>query len=422
MVRTLRAAVLLLALPLSPAWAGNGLNDIAYGSEPLSMASADIALARDTTAFNTNPAGLTQIKGQMLDILLEPYAYLGHEHTDYIGNQTKPDNWYGSGFGGGYAQRLKDVPVVVGAGLFFQGGAGFVYSDFANPFGPRDEVSGLFGTIKIAPGFGWQVNERWSVGLSTGLLYSTARQKFLPNTSTAAQGSIPAFSGIRIDDLSGFSANIKVGVQYRPAPDWVLAFVYTSPGPIKLENGTIRYNNTASGGGFVTYKDVSLSGLEFTEEYGFGVLHRLNPKWTVAGEVTWLPWARSMDETVLRVGKSVDGTSPLPEPLHTPLNWRNQTLFSLGMIHHWRPTTELKAGVSYARNPVPAETVTPTLALLGDLSLTAGMAHQLSPKWLLALSAGYQWPVTLRHDDPITGPTKERWGALGIYITFSRRW
>lgn len=416
MTRSAKAVALLLSLVVSVARGGNGLNDIGYGSESSSLAGADLAVARDTTALNTNPAGLTQIKGQVLDLLLEPYAYNGNEHTDSIGNSTNPDNWYGSAVGGGYARRLAGRDLVIGVGLFFQGGAGLAYRDLRTPFGTRDELSGLFGSVKIAPGFAWEINDRWSVGLSSGLLYSSARQKFFPATSTAA------FSGFRIDDLKGFSANLKVGLQYRPSPQWVLALGYTSKGKLKLEDGRMRLNNTGSGGGFLTYEDVSLEGLAFAEEFGTGVLFRAGPATSIVGEVTLLNWSAAMKSTELRARRPDSAAAPPELVIRSPLDWRDHYLVSVGLLHQLSPATELRAGLSFARNPVPSDTLSPTFALIGETSYTAGISHRLGPDWRMSLSGVYQPPKTQRYNSPLTGPSSERWEVIGIYLTFSRRW
>lgn len=206
MNRTRTLSVLLLAFAASQTQAGNGLNDSGYGSESAGLAGADLAVARDTAATNTNPAGLTQIKGGKMDLLVEPFAYTGQRHRDRIGNDTGPDNMFGVILGGGYAQRIRDTNLVAGVGLFAQGGIGFVYDDFANLFGERDDISAISGAFKLAPGLAWQVDERWSLGATLGILYSSSRQKVLPQTSTVN------FSGYRVDGLRGVSVNAKLGV------------------------------------------------------------------------------------------------------------------------------------------------------------------------------------------------------------------
>lgn len=410
-----RLCFLVAAFIGTQALAGNGLNDIGYGSESSSMAGIDLALARDSAALNTNPAGLTQIENQVLDVLLEPYSYIGVRHKDAFGNDVAPENKEGAAAGGGYARRIPGTNLVAGVGLFFQGGAGFVY-ELDTPFGARDELSSLFGSLKIAPGLAWQIDERWSVGGSVGVLYSSARQKVYFETSTES------FSGLRIDDLAGLSANVKLGLQYRPTPAWVLAAAYTSEGPIRLEDGTMRINNTGSTGGFLNYRDVRVRGLAFAQELGIGARYHVNPRWSVVGEINWLDWSSAMKSTTLTARNPDVRGAPPRLIVETPLKWRDQYVFGLGTIYQWTPATELRAGLSFGRNPVPDETLSPTFALIGDTSICAGFQHKLGPLWNLAVSAVYQPPIEQDYVDPLLGRSSERWEVTGAYITFSRRW
>ena len=395
--------------------AGNGLNDVGYGSESAGMAGADIAVARDTTALNSNPAGLTQIGGRVLDLFVEPY-YLDSRHKDEFGNDDTPTNAAGSGIGGGYAQRLAGTPLVVGVGMFFQGGSGFVYPDLQTAFGTRDELSSIFGSLKIAPGIAWQASEQLSLGAAIGLLYSTARQKVLYETSTAN------FSGSRIDGLAGFSANIKLGLQYRPDPDWVLALVYTSKAPLRLENGEMHVNNTGSGGGHVRYSDVSISGLAFAPEVAVGARWRASESLQLTAELSWLDWSSSMQSSTLRVGAADDPEAPALAPIVSPLNWDDQALLSIGGLWRFRPASEFIFGASYARQPIPSSSLGPTFALLGEASISAGLIHQLTPTWHFLGSATWQPPVTKHYSNPLFGKSSERWNAVALYLTLSRRW
>lgn len=416
MIRSAKTAVFFLPLWVSAAWTGNGINDIGYGSDSASMASADVALARDTAALNNNPAGLVQIKSQTLDVLLEPFSSFGIEHSDRIGNDTRIDNLIGGGIGGGYARRLPGTAVVAGVGLFFQGGVGFVYNDFATPFGNRDDLSGVLGSVKIAPGFGWAINERWSVGSSAGLIYSTARQKFFPGTSTAD------FSGFRVDSLSGVSVNAKAGLQYRPAQDWVLALVYTSKAPIRLEDGTVTVNNTGSGGGSVHYKDARLTGLAFAQEVNAGFLYRASPRWSLAADLTWSDWSEAMRYTTLTARDADDAAAEPEFRLKSPLDWRDQYLISVGTLFRWTSATELRAGFSHARNPIPESTLNPVFSAIAENSVSAGFTHRLGPIWNLNFAATWQPPVKVKYDSALTGPSTERFEVTVLYFTFSRRW
>ena len=63
--RTARLFATLCLLPLA-ATAGS-LTNAGYGTESTLMGGADIAVARDSFAINTNPAGLVQLTDKALD-------------------------------------------------------------------------------------------------------------------------------------------------------------------------------------------------------------------------------------------------------------------------------------------------------------------------------------------------------------------
>lgn len=406
---------LCLMLFASSTMAGYGLNDVASGPESAGLAGADIALARDSFAINTNPAGLTQIDGQVVDLMVEPFVTLGRGHRDQIGNNSGIDNRLNLVVGGGYARRLPN-DLVAGIGLFVQGGTGFTYDAFATPFGGRDQLSSVAGSIKLAPGLGWAINPQWRVGFAAGLLYSTADQKVFPSTST------PEFSGYRIDDLAGVSGNIKLGVQYRPTADWVLAATYTSKAPIRLQDGNARVNNTGSGGALVTYGDARLNGLAFAAELGLGARHQINPRWTLVGELTWVNWSSAMQSARLLARNPDDPAAAPTFAVDTPLDWRDQYLINLGVLYQWSGDTELRFGGNYGRNPVPDRTLSPLLALTPETTVAAGMSHQFTQQWQANATAVYQPPVRVHYDSPLTGPSSEETGVIVLYLSLSRRW
>ena len=69
--------------------ATNGINLIGFGGESIGMAGADIAIARDTTALNTNPAGLYQIENKHFDLYNVVNYAIDLNHSDMFGNQNE---------------------------------------------------------------------------------------------------------------------------------------------------------------------------------------------------------------------------------------------------------------------------------------------------------------------------------------------
>lgn len=202
----------------------------------------------------------------------------------------------------------------------------------------------------------------------------------------------------------------------------MLAAVYTSKAPIRLESGTVKVNDTGSGGSVVDYRSARQTGLAFAQEFGLGALYRVDTRWSVVGEVNWLDWSSALRSTRLSA-RNPDDPNAAPEfVVEAPLNWRDQYLVAIGSLYQWTPRTEIRAGLSYARNPVPESSLGPTFAAIAESTISAGFAHELNPSWTLAVTGLYQPPVTVRYDSPITGRSSERWGVSGFYATLSRRW
>jgi len=177
-VSTLRIATALALVTTGlAAHATNGINLIGFGAESTLMGGADVAVARDTSALNTNPAGLTQIKAPLLDMFGSVLRTTDLVHKDPR-NEEHASNRYTLLGGGGYARPLENMPCTAGIGLFAQGGAGGVFDNLRTPFGNRDDLSSLFGIAKIIPGIGCEVTDKLSLGASLNIVYASIEQDF----------------------------------------------------------------------------------------------------------------------------------------------------------------------------------------------------------------------------------------------------
>lgn len=308
--------------------ATNGINLIGFGAESTLMAGADIAVARDTSALNTNPAGLTQIDNKHFDVYGSLLRITDLSHQDQFSNERHASNLY-TGLGGmGYAQQLTNTPCTAGLGLFAQGGSGGVFENMTTAFGARDEYSGLFAVAKLTAGLGCKVNDKWSVGGSFGLVYAQAEQKIFPDTS------VPGFAGIDIKDATSLRSSFKLGVQYRATPKLTLAATYTGKTELPLTGGQLKLNLTNDGLGIVIYDDVSIKGLALPEEIAVGAAYQMNDKWLLSFKINWINWSDAMRQNVLTArDPSIAG---LPEINSTStLNWNNQLVFATGMAYQY---------------------------------------------------------------------------------------
>ena len=419
----IRCSVITLALSclgISSAHATNGINLIGFGAESTLMAGADIAVARDTSALNTNPAGLTQIHDPLFDGFGSMLRTTDLVHKDSNGNQEHASNRYTFLAGGGYAQPLGNTPCTAGVGLFAQGGAGGVFENIRTPFGNRDDLSSLFGIAKIIPGIGCEVNEKLSLGASLGIVYSTIEQDFMANTSF--QSGPVSFAGYKLEDAAALRMGLKFGAQYRVNPSLTLAATYTEKTELPLTGGSLVANYTAQGFGKVKYSDATVKGFALPREIALGVAFKPTEALLLSFKVNWLNWDDAIDTVTVRGTDPNNVSAPADYTLVAPADWKDQWVVATGLAYTWDDRTTLYAGHNYGQNPIPRKNSSPLLAGILEHHLTFGAARKIDQNWLL--TGGIEWmlPVGEKYTSPLFGEAEIRNEAIFFHMMLSRRW
>lgn len=372
------------------ACAGNGLNPIGFGLESNAMAGADLAVARDAFALNTNPAGLAQIRG--LD--LELHTFLGQEigikHDDRFNPPTDIRNDLAVIGDFAIARRLGRLPATLGASLAVTGGAGYDYGRIETPFGTRDRLSSLFGVVRASVGGGVEVTDRLALGGSFGLSYSVLEQEFFPGTSVA--GPSGTFAGTEIEDASAWGTGYRLGAQFQVSNRLTLGAAYGSKIELPVEDGEFTANFSAAGLGEVEYRDLKIDGLAQAQEFGIGASYQLTPSWLVAADLTWLDWSGALHTSTLRASDPDDPRAPEVLRAESTADWRDQWVVALGTAYRPAESLTLWAGYNYGRNPIPNAHLSPLLANIGQHHLTAGSAWQPRPGLRLGFAVEYQLP------------------------------
>jgi long-chain fatty acid transport protein len=408
-----------------PAVATNGLNLIGFGSESIAMGGADLAVARDATATNTNPAGLAQIQGHRLDLIGASAYAINIRHRDQLGNDMSTANRliYLGEFG--YAQRLTDRPLVLGIGAFAQGGAGVVYEDLTTPFGTQDDLANQFRVARLTPSVAWQIDSSLSVGVTAVITYSDMEQEVFPNTSFADPTAPAPFFGYKLKSMDALAAGIKVGAMYKPNDRITLGAGYTSQVDLDLDGGEMVVDMTATGLGKVTYADVKATGLNQPQEAGVGLAYQVTHDLLAAIELTWIDWSRAVRHSTL-MARRPDNPEAAPRlEQDADLDWRDQYVFAVGLAYDVTDHTTLRGGYNRARNPVPDKSINPLLAPTTRHHVTAGIGHRLSERWRLDGAVEYQVnsKTTYTNPDLPFGPdAREETEAVAAYLMVSRSW
>ncbi|HSW14662.1 MAG TPA: outer membrane protein transport protein [Solimonas sp.] len=418
------ALAFTLLLCAHSASAGYGLTQASFGVESVGMAGADLATTDNSVAVNINPAGLSQVANRQFEIFVNPYYSMRSGHSDGYGNdQHRLDNPVGGTLALSYAHRLSPT-LVLGSGLFVQGGSGFEYEELETAFGTRDEINVSLGIVKLATGAGWQLNEKLSVGATLGLHVATLRQQLFPNTSDAAAG----FFGARYDGGRDFAPNIKLGLQYRPVPSLTLAAAYSSLTDFDIGHGTLTVNYESLGLGRVTYRDATMDGLALAQDFGLSAAWQATPRLRLALELSWLDWSKAMRQTRLQA-RNPD-TAGLPAALEsldvrTPLDWRDQYAVALGVEWKHDDRTTLRAGFDRVSRATPRSTLSPLLNLIQGEEITAAITRRLDSGLDLGLALQYQFLQHLQYSNPslpFGDQAREDYEVLAVVLALSRRW
>ena len=402
------------------AHAANGIIPIGFGTESVSMGGADVAVARDTSAMNTNPAGLVQITGKRADLYSFAAFALDVAHQDQFGNDAEVANEVIFAGGGGYAQQLGNGPYVVGAGLFGQSGAGVDFPSLNTAFGTQDELTSLFQTVRLNFSIARPVSRGLSVGLSAGITYTSLDQDFFPNTSSAA----PPFFGYRIKNATGTSLGPKLGTLYRFNNGDSLGVAYTARVKTSVSGNRFVSNQTALGLGNVAYRNVRATGLNLPEELAIGYAKQMGPRLLLSLELNWINWSDAIRSTTLTATNPDNGGAPPVIQLTGPHNWRDQYVFAVGTSYRLRTNLEIYAGYNRARNPVPLENTTPIFGGFTEQHFTTGV-HLQGSRWQLYTGLEYvvNNPQTYTNPNlPFGTDSRVDLEFVTLHLTVTRTW
>lgn len=405
--------------------ATNGFNLIGFGTESTLMGGADVAVARDTSALNTNPAGLAQISGRMFNGYGSVLRTLDLAHADQFDNDVKAYNRYTLLGGGGYAQSLENLPCTAGVGMFAQGGAGGVFRNLNTAFGTQDNFSALFGLAKFTAGMGCQVTDRLSIGGTIGLVYASIEQSLYRNTSKNLGGG-QFFPGTRLEDAQGVKPTFKIGLQYKLTPQITLGAAYTEKTKVPMTGGALEADFSDLGIGTVKYRDARLYGFALPREVAIGAAFRPDDAWLLSFKLNWINWSDALNDVEL---KAKDPNIAVPGPLQT-LNsktiadWKDQWVVATGLAYQANDKTTLYAGYNYGKNPIPKEHSTPFIAGILEHHFTAGAAYKFNPEWTFTGGVEYDPKVKVNYNNPQLpfGNAQLRNEALFLHFMLSRQW
>lgn len=321
------------------AHATNGYFSAGYGARSQGMAGIGVALPQDALAAAANPAG-TALVGDRAD--LGAAVFLPRREAQISGNAFGADATYdGNGTSTfiipdfGYTRQL-DAKTGVGIAVYGNGGMNTDYGQ--NPyarFGATGSAGVNLEQLFITPSIARKISDNHTVGLALNIAY----QRF------SAKG-IGAFGGFstapgQLSDQgtdSSTGVGVRIGWLGQLTPQLTLGASWSS----RIHGHFSRYQGLFPNGG----------DFDIPENAAIGATYAVTPDTTLAVEAQQIRYA-----SVAAVGDSVAGLfagQPLGSAGGPGFGWNNVNVLKLGVQHRVSQALTLRAGVSFANQPVPA--------------------------------------------------------------------
>lgn len=263
-------------------------------------------------------------------------------------------------------------------------------------------------TININPSVAYRVDDRLSIGAGVNWqrLEADYQRKIPAGPSDMnAEAKLTGDAwGWNLGLLYQLTSDTRIGASYRSALD------YSGSGTTTLSN------IPAPMAGMLPSSVGNSVSFTLPDTAIFSVVHDLNSKWQVLGDVSWTGWSRLPS---LDINNGVLGED------HLTLKFRDTWRLALGVNYQYSPGWKFKGGISYDQSPIPGDAVRPTSLPDNDrISASIGAQYRLNPH--TTIDVGYARlffsPAINNSTDPKKGTVKGDWQAnanlLGVQVSY----
>jgi long-chain fatty acid transport protein len=323
------------------------------------MGGASFAYDNGTAAVMNNPATLGLMgKGSRLDVAL---GFLGPDVTStHLGAPI------GSGGDAYYMPAIgfvrSDGKFTYGVGMFAQGGMGTEYSTSLDGRPERSEL----GVGRLIAPLAYKVSDDLIIGGSLDFVWAMLDMKMVMPGMRLEFSDGSDFTGKAKG--TGFAG--KLGFVYKASPTVTIGGTYHTETALNdLETG-------ATGAVFnATPGKITVHDFQWPATYGLGVAVQATPRTLIAADVKRINWRDVMKNFVMTFQPA--GGPPMPS-MAMPQNWKNQTVFSIGVAYKATDALTLRAGANLADNPIPDDTLHYLFPAIVENHYTVGLGYDFS--------------------------------------------
>ncbi|NTW63749.1 MAG: aromatic hydrocarbon degradation protein [Chlorobiaceae bacterium] len=425
----------------SPVFATNGMNLEGYGAKSHALGGASMAYDTGNSAVMNNPATL----GMMKEGKEEFGIGIRGLHPDVsLSYGPMSDKSEGTGY---YMPSLsymrKDGSIAWGVAMLAQGGMGTEYGDdsplfmfgrsYGNSLVPLSgkEIRSEVGVGRVMFPLAWNITENTTIGLSLDLIWASMDLQMdmdgahfkgmtqgmggsvsgtMYNTlgSMMQSGGVTDINYMRYDftngspfigEAVGFGTGFKIGMMHRFSKMLTVGGSYhsrtwisdleTSSAALSF-SGVDAMNNTFTQSVTGTIK---VRDFEWPAVFAAGFALYPDDRWMIVGDIKQIDWSSSMSKfsTTFIADNSPSNGPFIGKTLDVAMKqeWKDQTVFSIGAQYKATEKLALRAGASFATNPVPDSYLNPLFPAITTNHYTAGFGYRISEKSSFATAVAW---------------------------------
>ncbi|ODV11244.1 MAG: long-chain fatty acid ABC transporter [Thiobacillus sp. SCN 64-317] len=328
------------------AHATNGDQMIGVTATQWGMAGAVVAAPQDAGTIMSNPAGLAELG--MKEVRFD--MGFGLLNPPRKANGTESDSDYYLIPSGAVAFNVNDR-LYLGMGMAGLSGMGVDFADIMAAAPGAQAVVTTKQFYKIAPGFGYKVNDKLSIGAALNIDYQSLA---IHNTAfTLPQNQVYGF-GATAGLIYKFNNRLQVGAS------WIS----------KQSMDEFKWNTTS--GRYAMTMDAP-------QQFAVGVAFKPMPGLLIEADVKHIGFS----DVLGRVPFQTPGG-----PSAMNFGWDDQVVYAIGVQKEINSKTIVRAGFNYGKSPIGREDVNNNIGSLAvtEKHLSVGMTRKLSDKVSASLS------------------------------------
>jgi long-chain fatty acid transport protein len=451
--KTACSAVALLALlGATPAFATNGMNLEGYGSKSMAMGGTGSAYDTGNSAAMNNPATLGFMKEGNAEIGFGIRAL--HPDVDVTYGGQKEDSVANAFYMPSISYMRRDGRISWGAAMFAQGGMG---TDFGSnsmlfsggqswPGGGAVPMSGQdirseVGVARLMFPVAYHLTNDTTVGASFDVVMASMDLRMdmdgthFANMMVGNGGSVSGsmrsslqgmmsggmITGINyarfdfsnnspwIGEAKGFGTGLKFGFTHKVSKELTIGASYhsqTKLADLETSKATLSFDGTglAFGGGAVSVTGkIKVRDFEWPATAALGFAYQASDKLMIASDVKFIDWSSVMDKFSMTfiADDSNPGFAGQNLDVTMKQEWKDQTVFSVGVQYMATKKLALRAGASFSTNPISDQYLNPLFPAITKDHYTCGFGYRLTDKSSVAAALSLVPKVTSTNGDGV---------------------